>query len=352
MGAAGYTREMSARPILLLGVLALVCLPAGAAAQAFEAVGIRALGMGGAFVAVADDASATYWNPAGLVTGPVFSMVAEHGRGEAEGFRPPVAAVAPNGFPVASRAQSGTLVALGTWPLGATFYRVSRSAALTVPVGPDGRSGTSTGLSRLTTSHYGVNVLQTLVDGLHVGATLKYVYGTAGSENLFPAPLSGDPLGAAGDLSTRGSHRFDMDAGLMLDLARVKVGVTARNLTRPSFDTPIEGSRLRLDRQVRTGVALRAAAGLTVSVDADLTTASDPLGDWRSLAAGVEQWFAQDRAALRGGVRISTRGDTRPTVTAGGSLSLRSGIFADGYVGVGLDEASPDTFGVGIRVSF
>jgi hypothetical protein len=29
-------------------------------------VGARALGMGGAFVAVADDASATYWNPAGM----------------------------------------------------------------------------------------------------------------------------------------------------------------------------------------------------------------------------------------------------------------------------------------------
>ena len=349
--AAGYTREMIARPILLLGMLAVVCLPARAGAQVFEAVGIRALGMGGAFVAVADDASATYWNPAGLVTGPVFSLVAEHGRGDAEGFRPTVVAATP-GSPEAWRVQSGTLVALGTWPLGGTFYRVSQRAALAAPVGPVGQSATSTGLSRLTTSHYGVNVLQTLVDGLHVGATLKYVYGTAGSETAFSAPLTGGPLAAAGDLSTRGSHRFDVDAGLMLDLPRVKVGLTARNLTRPGFDTPTEGRRLRLDRQVRTGVALRARPGLMVSVDADLTTARDPLGDWRSLAAGVEQSFAQDRAAVRGGIRMSTRGDTRPTVTAGGSLALRSGIFADGYVGVGLEEATPDTFGVGLRVSF
>ncbi|MXZ01934.1 hypothetical protein F4Y93_15325, partial [Candidatus Poribacteria bacterium] len=29
-------------------------------------VGARALGMGSAFVAIADDATATYWNPAGL----------------------------------------------------------------------------------------------------------------------------------------------------------------------------------------------------------------------------------------------------------------------------------------------
>ena len=41
-----------------------------AAAQPFEVVGMRALGMGGAFVAVANDSSATWWNPAGLAAGP------------------------------------------------------------------------------------------------------------------------------------------------------------------------------------------------------------------------------------------------------------------------------------------
>ena len=37
-------------------------------AQRFEDVGVRAQGMAGAFVAVADDATATWWNPAGLAT--------------------------------------------------------------------------------------------------------------------------------------------------------------------------------------------------------------------------------------------------------------------------------------------
>ena len=43
--------------------------PASAQEQAvdnFSGVGVRAMGMGGAFVAVADDFSAMYWNPAGL----------------------------------------------------------------------------------------------------------------------------------------------------------------------------------------------------------------------------------------------------------------------------------------------
>ncbi len=37
-------------------------------------IGPRAMGMGGAFVAVADDASAVYWNPAGLVQIPTYTL--------------------------------------------------------------------------------------------------------------------------------------------------------------------------------------------------------------------------------------------------------------------------------------
>src|SRR4029453_2854832 len=48
--------------------------PASAAAQTFGGIGVRAEGMGGAFVAVADDASAVYWNPAGIATGSTFDF--------------------------------------------------------------------------------------------------------------------------------------------------------------------------------------------------------------------------------------------------------------------------------------
>ncbi len=53
-------------PVLLSALLVGAALFGSwetASAQGFEAVGTRALGMGGAFVAVADDASAVYWNP-------------------------------------------------------------------------------------------------------------------------------------------------------------------------------------------------------------------------------------------------------------------------------------------------
>ena len=45
-----------------------------AEAQPADAVGVRAQGMGGAFTAVADDATAAWWNPAGLAGGSYFRV--------------------------------------------------------------------------------------------------------------------------------------------------------------------------------------------------------------------------------------------------------------------------------------
>lgn len=59
---------------ILFGVIVSASLPAAAAKYAGEfmyvGAGARALGMGGAFCSVADDATAAYWNPAGLVSLP------------------------------------------------------------------------------------------------------------------------------------------------------------------------------------------------------------------------------------------------------------------------------------------
>ena len=55
-------------PLLILGAASPVFAVDKFAAEFLKiGVGARALGMGGAFVSIADDASATYWNPAGIV---------------------------------------------------------------------------------------------------------------------------------------------------------------------------------------------------------------------------------------------------------------------------------------------
>ena len=62
---------------LALALLALP-LPRAAADDSHVAVGTRALSMGGAFSALADDASAPYWNPAGLTGLGHQAFLAEH----------------------------------------------------------------------------------------------------------------------------------------------------------------------------------------------------------------------------------------------------------------------------------
>src|SRR5712691_2985046 len=76
---------MSTKPIRVLLAMclsALVAVPAGATKYAAEflkiPVGARAVGMGGAFVSVADDATSPFWNPAGMVYLPYKEAFLQH----------------------------------------------------------------------------------------------------------------------------------------------------------------------------------------------------------------------------------------------------------------------------------
>ncbi len=82
--------------IRLLAALTLLALPATAAAQT---VGDRAVGMGGAYVALADDLSALWYNPAGLVhiPGSVFTASASAYQVRAERIPRFMDFEAPNG---------------------------------------------------------------------------------------------------------------------------------------------------------------------------------------------------------------------------------------------------------------
>jgi len=55
---------------LFLCAAVLIITATDSSAQIVEGVGNRALGMAGAYTAVAADSTATWWNPAGLATGP------------------------------------------------------------------------------------------------------------------------------------------------------------------------------------------------------------------------------------------------------------------------------------------
>lgn len=67
---------------LTIAITIIATGPAAATKYAGEflksPVGPRAIGMGGAFIAVTDDATAPYWNPAGMVYLPYREVVAQH----------------------------------------------------------------------------------------------------------------------------------------------------------------------------------------------------------------------------------------------------------------------------------
>src|SRR5687768_14058729 len=114
---------------------------AQASAQtSFEVVGSRALGMGGAFVAVADDPSAAFWNPAGLASGQPAGATIEWVR-----FRFGNHDATPSAGPWR---RSAKFVSLGTWPIGLSYANFDESRLV------NGIDGTLES-QRFSTTQYG-----------------------------------------------------------------------------------------------------------------------------------------------------------------------------------------------------
>ncbi len=286
--------------------------PALAGGQVFETVGTRALGMGGAFVAVADDASANYWNPAGLGT-LFFSAVAE---GQRIQRRP-----GPETGALQASNDLSVLTSLATPSFGLSYYRL-RSWQV-APL-----DGSAELLGAMTTQHLGATFVQPISPGLAVATVVKVVRGTFGaglSDGV--APIDG-LLDQAATLDTRTTNRFDLDIGIMAGSGPVRVGVVARNMREPEFAASDELTVV-LKRHVRAGVALRPRESLLVALDADLSTIETFDGPRRMVAVGVEQRFA--RFAVRAGGRYDfERDNPAPVGAVGFSLEVTSGFWLDG----------------------
>jgi hypothetical protein len=195
--------------------------------------------------------------------------------------------------------------------------------------------------------------LQSLGNFLTVGATVKLVRGSVGSE-IVPADTWDAALDQADTLMTENSTTGDVDVGVMATVGRARAGFLLRNLTAPDFEDPLGGD-IELPRHARLGAAWGdrwpGTARTIVAVDADLTRVPHADGDRRDLAAGVERWtLQQQRLGLRAGVRASTVGDARPVVSVGGSYAIRSGTFVDGYVARGAGDAT--AWGIAARLSY
>jgi hypothetical protein len=284
-----------------------------ASAQIFEDVGTRARGMGGAFVALADDATATWWNPAGLALGPLFTGIVERD------------------FPADPNEGTALGVAFAVPSLGLSYYRVRIGAV--PPSDPAGSAASSRQdqgavISRPTflINQVGATLGQSVGGHLVLASTLKLVHAD----------------------QTRG----DLDIGTMVKFGSLRIGAVLKHVHAP--DLTVDGTRVGFDRQGRVGIAYAPAPNPVLSVnaaiDADVTTTATAFGNARHLAGGAEVWVRR-RVGVRGGFSVNTIDDLRRSLSAGASAAVQKGVFLDARVTRGDDEVLQG-WGFDLRLTF
>jgi hypothetical protein len=302
------------RIIAMFALFHIFTIPVSLHAQSFGGVGTRAEGMGGAFVAVADDASAAYWNPAGIATGAIFDLQAAGG-------------------------ESNLFIGAALPMLGASYYRTRGLSGLpTVSSSPDRQTKGSgeVPVRTLKTTNFGVTVVQTIVPGVVIGTTARIL------------------RGGVDEFDTRTT--VDLDAGAMVSAWNMRFGLTARNLREPEFH--VEEGVVRLKRHFRVGGALAPRSlptgvhgPFTVAVDADLTKTWGVRGARRHAAAGGEYWLAQGVVGVRAGARWSTLGTSNMAYSGGLTLRLPRSIHIEGQMTNG-SAFDGDEWNVGARITF
>ena len=257
-------------------------------------LGARAAAMGGAFTGVADDATAFYWNPAGIAFGPFVSAGFYRGRDEMD----------RSGLPLEARA---TGLSFGYTFMGVAFTQFRQTSAG----------------ERLDTFDVAVSILQSLpVDNLVIAGNVHYLRGE----------LFGD--GEAGV----SSDSWDVDFGVMYEPNDVvRAGLMVRQIRGARFRTAVEGATLELPTLARAGLSFRLPRDSLIAFDVDLSRQSDGafgateasealqarrgvLEDtWREISIGFEKSFLEKRLSLRGGLRAEAGSElgSRPAFSVG-----------------------------------
>ena len=307
--------------------------------------------MGGAFVAVADDADATWWNPAGLAGGAYFSAIIEYGTAQ-----DPSAATDVNGSVLPSWRSDARGFTVTFPSLGLSYYRLQvsqiRPFEATDANGLDrqDRGRAPIFVSSLLLQQFGATVGESVGEHLVVGSTVRVVRGRFATAMIEAADAS---LDRAAALDGHVETHVDVDVGAMAAFNTLRLGVAVKHVTQPSFTSGTD--RVELSRQARAGISMTRRGGtvgpMTFAIDADLTRTTTAVGEVRHVAAGAEAWLAGRRVAVRGGLTANTVGDARPSASVGGSAALRSGLYVDAHATSGSDR-SMSGWGLALRVTF
>jgi F plasmid transfer operon protein TraF len=338
--------------ILLCFLLSLPAMPA--VAVEFAVVGPRAVGMGGAGVAVTTDSLATYWNPAGLAMTQTVDIRAQaSGQGiDRLGVRKTLDDIEDldkNNPANINRAQDlanrinqpgASLSAIGS--AGLYFKGHLGEHAFGFNVSDVATSGAF--LSRPVTVGGGTPITidgQLALRGLEARqAAFSYAYAFA--DKTFALGITGKLIqGAAytGTATINGSDvklsdhfgkskqstAFGIDVGAIYRPSSwLRFGVVAKDLNQPEFDAP-DGTKFKLNPQVRGGIAVNPYSSLTLTGDVDATANKTLVPGQKSqvLSLGAEQTILSEFLSLRIGALKNMQDATSPfTPTAGFGLRI------------------------------
>ena len=302
-------------------------------------VGPRATALGGAFVAIANDATAMYWNPSGLTRVNYLEFTASHSFWLADiqydylGLVLPMGAAGTAGFSV-------TAMTMGQMDI-------------TTEEEPEGTGGTFSAGSFAI----GVSYARDLTDFFSIGGSVKYINESIWNSSatglavdlgtLFQTPIRGVRFGAS--ISNFGGKLQMSGPDLLVqkDIDEQKYG------NNPAISALLSTDQFDLPLILRIGIAAdiinTEGSQLTLAVDA-----SHPNDNVQSVSLGGEFAFLERTLFLRGGLRNlgNPESEERWVVGAGLEREVVSGLrlaFDYAYQSFGRLQ-SVHKLGVAIRI--
>lgn len=336
--------------ILVCFLLSLMATPTEAVE--FAVVGPRAVGMGGAGVAVTTDSLATYWNPAGLAMTQTVDIRAQ---ASAQGVDrrgvlktlDDIGNFNPNAPNAAVQAQAlrdrinngGSLSAVATGGLYFKGHIGEHAIGFNISDVATAGSFVSQNFSVSGTNNI---TGQLALRGLEARqAAFSYAYAFA--DKTFSIGVTGKVIqGAAytGTATVTGgqdvtlsdnfgkaklSTAFGVDVGTIYRPSSwLRFGVVAKDLNQPEFDAP-DGTKFKLNPQVRGGIAINPYSSLTLTGDVDATSNKTFVPGQKSqvLSLGAEQTILSEFLSLRIGALKNMQDAASPfTPTAGFGLRI------------------------------
>jgi hypothetical protein len=273
-------------------------------------VGARAIGMGGAFVSLADDASSLFWNPAGAAYVQGSEAIFNHSEW-----------IADINFDFAGLVVNlGNIGTVGMFGNFMTMGEMERTTELY----PDG-----TGQNFSAGSYaLGLNYSRALTDRFNIGFNIKYVH-----EYI----LNSSASGLAIDIGTVFVTGFKgLRLGASITNFGTKMSMDGRDvLVQHDIDPLREGSNERLNANLDTDaydMPLNLRVGVSYDVFQDISNnqlwiavdALHPSDNVEFINAGLE-YVALDLFALRGGYAALFSDDSERGLTLGGGVKYGFG---------------------------